>query len=242
MGYIFEKEYDVRYYEVDFKGQLLLSRMLNYFDDCAVIQSQNLGIGVGYLFSINATWFLYQWNIEIKKLPSFGEKVKVITEPLDFYRFYATRRFELTGENSTIMARALSLWIFLDLEKKFPKRIPQDLMEKYGCSSDEKLSPWEIKDPQKENYTLEFLTLPVNLDTNFHINQATYVDWVLSSLPMEFLSDYKPVNFKSIYKKEAKSLEKIKVITELNSQHLSIHKIISISSGSELCNMEIEWV
>lgn len=69
--------------------------MLNYCDYCEVTQSHKLGVGVNFLVNSNLTWFLYQWDIRIKTLPLFGETVKILTEPLDFYRFYATRRFEL---------------------------------------------------------------------------------------------------------------------------------------------------
>ncbi|MGC8765453.1 MAG: acyl-[acyl-carrier-protein] thioesterase [Brevinematia bacterium] len=242
MGYVFEKSYDVRYNEVGANGRLLLSRLLNYFDDCAVNQSYQLGVGVDFLNNSNVTWFLYEWDIEIEGLPFFGENVRVITEPLDFYRFYATRRFELRDKDDNLMAKAISLWIFLDFEKRLPKRIPVELAEKYGCYPDnKKLAPWEVKTPSKEDFVFEFVALPVNMDTNLHINQATYVDWVLSSIPLEFLKDSLPVRFKSIYKKEVKPYEEIKVISELFESTQSIHRIFSPTINSDLCNIEIEW-
>lgn len=241
MGYIFEKSYDVSYNEIDFRGRLQLSRLLNYFDDCAVVQSEKLGVGVDALLDMNVTWFLYQWDIEIKRLPQSGESVKAITEPLDFYRFYATRRFELLDKNGDLMAKALSLWIFLDFEKRMPKKIPPEFAEKYGCyPQDKKLSSWDVRSPTKEDYSLEVISLPVNMDTNQHINQAVYIDWAISSLPIEFLKNSTPLKLKSMYKKEAMPLEKIKVLTELNNSQ-SLHKISSASNGSDLCMIEIEW-
>ena len=75
MAYIFEKEYDVRYYETDVNKRLLVSRLTNFFDDCAILQSEKLGVGIDFLNSKGFSWCLYQWDIKIVRLPVFGDRV-----------------------------------------------------------------------------------------------------------------------------------------------------------------------
>ncbi len=239
MGHIFEKEYDIRYYEADFNGRILLSRLLNFFDDCAIKQSESIGVGLNYLKSLNASWFLYQWDISIKELPSYNDVVIVKTEPLEFCRFYGTRKFEVFLNKNKII-EAFSIWIFIDIVKKSPKRIPEDLSLSYGVEKEsEKIKHIEIFTP--EHYSIKRIEEATisDLDTNNHINQAVYLDWAINSLPIEFITANKPERLKVIYKKETKLNEKVEIMTSIlnNTTH---HKIFS-SSNYELCCIEINW-
>ncbi|MCX7820152.1 MAG: thioesterase [Brevinematales bacterium] len=241
MGYIFEKEYEVRYYETDFKGKLLLSRLFNYFDDCAIKQSEAIGVGLNFLTQLGASWFLYQWDISIKELPQYGDIVTVKTEPLEFCRFYGTRRFELFLNKNKII-EAFSVWIFLDIAKKKPKRIPSELSKKYGVEKEsEQIKHIEIQ--YQEDFTItrsEQATL-INLDTNNHINQAVYIDWVLNSIPIDFIKSNKPDKLKVIYKKETKLDEKVEIFSHIKNNQ-SFHKIFSPTQNCDLCNVEIYWL
>ena len=241
MGKKFEKEYDVRYYETDVNRRLLLSRLTNFFDDCAVAQSEKLGIGIEFLNSKGFSWYLYQWDIKIERLPVFGERVVVRTKPEDFYNFYASRSFELFDEKENLIATAHSLWIFLDIKNKKVARIPQEIFLTYGVGENQKknLKPLPVRGPENVSFTSEFIVSFRDFDTNFHVNQGVYIDWAIGSFPLDFLSSNFPSSLKCIYKKETNLNEKVKVYTELSGNN-SFQKIVS-SDNSEIFFVEMKW-
>lgn len=46
---LFEQEYRIHYYEIDYKKRALITSLMNYFDDVATCQSEKLGVGIDYL-------------------------------------------------------------------------------------------------------------------------------------------------------------------------------------------------
>ena len=46
------KEYEIHYYEVDFRKQMKITSLIDFFGDLATCQSENLGVGMDYLFLI----------------------------------------------------------------------------------------------------------------------------------------------------------------------------------------------
>ena len=96
----------VRYSETDEQGQLSLTGILNYFQDCSTFQSEDLGMGVGYLKEHGRAWWLTSWQIVIDRYPSLGEEITVSTWPYDFKGLYGYRNFAITGSDGRYAARA----------------------------------------------------------------------------------------------------------------------------------------
>lgn len=242
MGHSFVIDYDIRYYETDINGNLLLSRMLNLFDNSAVVQSENLGVGIDYLASVNKSWYLYQWDVIVNRLPSFGEVVFVETKPEDFYNFYATRSYKMVDKEGFILASGFSLWIFLDIKKKRPTPIPDELIQKYGCDENkkERLRPVEVGEPSSISYEKNFSAIFSHLDTNMHVNQGVYIDWLLSSLPLDFLKLNMPERLKLTYKKEVFADQKVKVSTE-EKFPFTFHRVSLDEKNEVVVIAEIKW-
>jgi medium-chain acyl-[acyl-carrier-protein] hydrolase len=74
-----EKEYEVNYYEIDFRKKLLVTSLINYFEDTATKQSQDVGNGLNYMEKNKIAWVLYKWDINIDRYPSFRENIRVRT-------------------------------------------------------------------------------------------------------------------------------------------------------------------
>ena len=149
----------VRYSETDEQGQLSLTGILNYFQDCSTFQSEDLGMGVGYLKEHGRAWWLTSWQIVIDRYPSLGEEITVSTWPYDFKGIYGYRNFAITGSDGRYAARANSLWFFYDIENQKPAR------------------QYDQKEPVQ--------VARHHLDTNHHVNNARYVEMAREFLPQE---------------------------------------------------------
>ena len=79
MAYEFESR--VRYSETDMDRKLTMVSLVNYFQDCSTFQSEGCGHGLVDLAKQNRVWMVLSWQIDILRLPSLGEKIRVQTWP-----------------------------------------------------------------------------------------------------------------------------------------------------------------
>ena len=55
----------VRYSETGGYKISIMATIANYFQDCAILQSEEVGIGLDYLAGHHRAWFLVSWQIEV---------------------------------------------------------------------------------------------------------------------------------------------------------------------------------
>lgn len=59
----------VRYSETDETGNLSLSGLMDYLQDCCLFQSEYLGVGPEYLRERHCLWLVTGWQIVIDRYP-----------------------------------------------------------------------------------------------------------------------------------------------------------------------------
>lgn len=239
------KEYEVHYYEVDYKKRALITSIMNYFDDVAIKQSEEGNVGLDYMAENKIAWVLYKWDINIYKYPLHGEKIKVRTNPRCFRRFYAYRTFDIMNENGEILVEASSVWFLIDVEKRKPKKIGEDMRQAFGISEDDvdileipKISPIINKNVEKT-----FNVRYSDIDTNGHVNNVKYVSWAIETVPLEVVKNYLLRNINITYEKETTYGETIKVSTEVIEEENRIicKHIIIDKEGKRLTTAQTIW-
>lgn len=242
---ITEREYEIHYYEVDYKERVLLSSIMNYFDDVAIKQSEERNVGLDYMSRNNVAWVLYKWNINIHRYPLYGEKVKVSTNPRCFRKFYAYRTFEVKDENGEILVEAASVWFLIDVEKRKPKKIGEDMRQAYCIAEDDidiieipKIIPTKNKDVEKI-----FNVRYSDIDTNGHVNNVKYVSWAIETVPLEVVKNYSLKNINITYEKETTYGEIIKVSTEVieEENRITCKHVITDKEERKLTIAETIW-
>ncbi|AEF93400.1 acyl-ACP thioesterase [Desulfotomaculum nigrificans CO-1-SRB] len=200
----YRKEFEVHYYEINQFEEATPVAVLNYLEETAVAHSESVGVGISKLKSQGVAWMLNRWHIKMEKYPLWNEKIVIETWPSRFERFYATREFNIRDSYDHIIGRASSLWVFLNIEKKRPLRIPDKIKDAYGTDPHR-----AIDEPFGELYNLddsvekkEFRVRRSDIDTNNHVNNAKYVDWVLETIPAEIYHNYTLASLEVLYRKE----------------------------------------
>lgn len=243
---ITEKEYEIQYYEIDYKGRLLIASLMNYLGDIATRQSEEIGIGIDYLKEHGIAWVLYKWSIDMERYPSYGEKIKIRTKPYSFRKFYAYRIFEIIDSNENVIGTANSVWFLIDIKKRKAIRIPENMYKAYGMDKDKNdiLDIKKIKPPEKINNEKIFDVRYSDIDTNKHVNNVKYLEWAIETVPLEVVVNYTVQRINITYEKETTYGHTIKVLTEIKDEDgnlICVHKIID-KEDRELALLETQWV
>lgn len=181
--YTFESR--VRFSEVDATEKLTLPGVVNYFQDCTTFQSEELGRGIEALKAIGKGWILSSWQIEVNRYPKICEKLKIDTWATTFDGIYGNRNFRLRTENDEVLARANSIWVYMDLVKGRPLRPDQDVISAYEIDPPLDMEPVsrKIALPKELEEREAFPVLRHQIDVNNHVNNCQYIQMALEVLP-----------------------------------------------------------
>lgn len=240
-----EREYTIHYYEVDYKKRVLMTTLVNYLGDLATYQSDLLGMGMDRLLEENLAWVLYKWDIEMKKYPLYGEKIKVRTWAHSFKKFYAYRKYDILNSEGEVIGTANSLWFLINIEKRRPVRITEEFFEVYGldASCNEEIAMDKLDAIEEVHYDHNFSVRYSDIDTNKHVNNSKYVSWAIETVPLDIVKDYTLNRLKVVYEKETTYGHEVKCLVQVNqkeNQILCKHKIID-EEGKELTLLETVW-
>ena len=120
---MYELNSRVRYSETDIDAKLSLTGIMNYMQDCSTMQSEDAGVGIGYLGREKKAWLLSSWQIVIGRRPVLGEWIKVLTWPYAVKGLYALRNFAILDEKGEYLVKANSYWFLMNTETGRPMRI-----------------------------------------------------------------------------------------------------------------------
>lgn len=186
--YTFESR--VRYSETDESGSLSVTGIMNYLQDCSTFQSEDLGVGIGYLSGKKKAWWLNSWQILVDRQPKLGERIRISTWPHAFKGIYGYRNFTITDQDGGYLVRADSCWFFYDLEQSCPARVTEDEIRGYGSLEQALMlppAPRKILLPEQCRDGQPVSVSHHHLDTNLHVNNAQYVAIAKELLPEPFM-------------------------------------------------------
>ncbi|MCI8292440.1 MAG: acyl-[acyl-carrier-protein] thioesterase [Hespellia sp.] len=177
----------VRYSEIDHRGTMTLPSLINYFQDCSTFQSEDIGCGLQALGERHRAWLLSYWQIEIRRYPELGEKITVGTFACGFDKFFGYRNFVMLDGAKTWVARAYSVWIYLDIKTGHPARLCPEDIAPYGQEPplDMVLEKRKILLPQEGESMPAFPVRREHIDTNEHVNNCQYVQMAQEVLPKD---------------------------------------------------------
>ena len=183
---MFEFDSRIRYSECAQDGRLSLAGLVNYFQDCAVFHSTDVGRGPATWKEEHYAWMLASWQIVVNRYPKMNEIVRTRTQAYNFHGFEADRNFLMWDKKGELLAFANSRWIYFDTEAGRPIRVPKVEIEHYGVDPEFEMekAPRHIKMPAEGVAEKRpFKVRATNLDTNGHVNNEQYISMALAYLP-----------------------------------------------------------
>lgn len=186
----------------DNKPIATLPAIVNYFQNCCMFQSEDLGIGLDYLNENKLVWVLNSWQIEVDRFPKYAEKISVFTNPYDIKGYFGYRNFFITDELNNTICKANSVWTLLSTNTMMPVRDNGDFSKAYemGQKMDMEYKPRKIDIPDGGEEKGEILIKRHHIDVNGHVNNGQYIAIASEFLPEGFI----PYSLRAEYKRQVK--------------------------------------
>ena len=177
----------VRYSEIDHHGTLTLPALINYFQDCSTFQSEDVGLGTEGLKAEKRAWIRSYWQVIAERYPALGERITIGTFPTEFKGLFGNRNFYIKDERGHMIAKAYSVWVFLDTETGRPVRPEEKDIKPYGMGEalDMPYEGRKISLPEETEVLEAFPVRRYHIDTNEHVNNCQYVQMALEFLPAD---------------------------------------------------------
>lgn len=241
MGKRYTIEHEVAYYECDINQEMTFPALLSVAIKASSDQSDQLNRGSEFINSLGVTWVITQTEVQITRLPQVGERIEIVTEPTEFNRYFCYRSYWVYDTKGAELVKFNMSFVLMDTENRKMRSVDAQLMAPFESPQIKKIHRWpkieKVEQEQKQLYHVRYY----DLDSNHHVNNAMYFNWLIDVLGYEFMTQYAPtyVNIKFdkevLYGNDIESVYEILTEDETKTRH-------EIRLGDQLaCEANILW-
>ena len=126
---MFYKEYTVKEENIDRNNHLNNIVYIQWMQDIAISHDQHLGCDENYYNSKKCYWVAKKHSIDYKKPAYLNDTITVKTKITNMKHCSSTRVYEFYNQQNTLIAKAETLWVFIDVKSGLPQGIFPELKE-----------------------------------------------------------------------------------------------------------------
>lgn len=243
---IWTEDHAVRSYEVDPRGKLSVGSFCNYLQEAAANHAHALGVSILHLIPRNITWVLSRLALRIHVFPEWRETIRVETWSSGTRGPFSLRDFRVMGKENRILGESVTAWLLIDIGTRLPlRRVPYVSERLPHVKEKHPLTHGLGKLPGLDGYDHEevFRIRQGDLDMNRHVNNVSYIDWVMESLPPDTRDHAVLKDLEIHYIAEAFSGDRVAArCRKENSNGLSFrHVILREKDAQELVRARTVW-
>lgn len=241
-----KKDYFIHSFDTDYRLKMRPSRILCFFQDIAMWQSEDLGVGLKYLEEKNFAWVIVRYNIKIHKYPRYMDTVRIETYPDHNRKLYYFRKFIMYSEEGECLIEADSSWMLIDKKNETLRLMTEEMQKVYGYKDEEyeKIEFAGISKIKESDNERTFQVRYSEIDSNLHVNNTVYLSWAIETMLKEVVVNYEINNIEVQFKKEAKYGDEITVKTliqeKIEDAIIAIHNICN-QEGHVICLIRTKW-
>jgi acyl-ACP thioesterase len=234
----FDKEFELRFFEMNRLGEASPIALLTLLQEAAAEHCHYAGHNLLSLMSENLGWVLLSGVMQMQRYPLYKEKIIIRTWISKYHAIRGLRENIIYDENYNIIGRARGLWLFYDIKKRRPKRIHPDFLKRWSSCKTVALEhdiSNKIEALDSFEYRKEFKVNMYDTDTNKHVNNLRYLQWLIESIPDEVLNNYYLYFIDGRFISEAQYGDVILSSTKKDSSENSFVHTIKIKGTNKVC-------
>ncbi len=172
----------VRSYEVEPDGRLRLVVLLRMLQEAAWQHADLLGKGFAQRTGGAYFWVLSRLRCRISRYPRWGDRLTIRTFPVGTEKLLAIREFSIHGESGAVIGRAASGWLVVDGGRGRPVRPEPVVADIVATPSEYDGDVDRLEALATSRSVGPFPVRYHDIDQYRHVNNASYLEWVLDAL------------------------------------------------------------
>ncbi len=168
-------------------GKLRLSAVVDFLQDCSGFHLEGLTELQNYFRENNIGMYLISRQVDILRLPEYGEIITLKTGTYDCKTTYGYRNTIVYDAESNICVKSYVIGVFVSLADGRPIKMPSEIIDGVHLIPKQEMeyTPRKISLPDVSPIKYDDIKIPSYLlDAYNHVNNARYID-----LAEEYLSD-----------------------------------------------------
>jgi len=240
----FDKDFELRYYDMNKYGEASPPAILTLLEETAAEHCHNIDYCLYSLEKRNIGWVLVSGAIDMIRYPKYKEKIFIRTWMSNYSLVKGYRENIIYDEYGTAIGKAKGIWVFYDIEKRKPVPIFEEIKTRWGFSPEvsQEIETEKIKVIENEEHELEYNINKSDVDNNKHVNNIRYFHWLIESLPDELLENYSLKRINGKFFHGAYLGEKIKVYNKDEIENkMFLHTMRSNNNNRLLAAAHTTW-
>ncbi|KAK4492192.1 hypothetical protein RD792_002990 [Penstemon davidsonii] len=281
-GFSYKEKFIVRCYEVGINKTATVETIANLLQEVGCNHAQSVGFSTdGFattltMRKLHLIWVTSRMHIEIYKYPAWGDVVEIETWCQSEGRIGTRRDWILKDyANGEVIGRATSKWVMMNQDTRRLQKVTDEVRDEYLVHCPKTL---RLAFPEENNASLKKIAklddpaqhskvglVPrrADLDMNQHVNNVTYIGWVLESMPQEIIDSHELQTITLDYRRECQRDDVVNSLTSPESEdaHLELNgttngslvsrkneneciqflHLLRLSDGSEINRGRTEW-
>lgn len=188
---------------IDFRKKVSLSSLFDMILKTAGQDADNNGFGVLKLQSLDYTWVLSRFILDVERLPLENETITIETWIQDVETLFTTRNFRITNGDDQLIGYASSSWAVIDMRTRRSVQLDTlpSLNEFILPESTPIGTPGRIANVNGK-IANRFEVKYSHIDVNRHASSPFYIQWIADCFSLDFYLQQRLKRFEINFLKE----------------------------------------
>ncbi len=233
----FEKQYELRFYEMNEFAEASPATVLALLEETAAEHCYSIDYGLFDLMKQNIGWVLVSGAMEMIRYPKYKEKVVIRTWLSSSTTVKGYRENIIYDEQFNIIGRAKGLWLFFDIKRRRPVPVYEEIKDRWKFCPEESIVhdiAKRIEPIETAKFIQEYKVIPMDIDMYHHVNNIRYLQWLLDSIPVEFIQNNFMHFIDGRFMSEIQDGDEVVCLTEHSSENTFLHTA-KIKKTNKIC-------
>lgn len=238
---IYSQEIEFPFYFANLTGDMRLSSLVDAMLLISEKQLHESDSDSSEMVQRGLGWVVVQYHMDIKKMPTLGQKLKVSTRATSYNKYFFYRDFWIDDLDGNRMVDLSSAFVIIDVKARKMVSAAEKLTDVFGAEEITKIKRFaRLREPKDYDIKKGQHIGYYNIDVNRHVNNSYYFDWMVDSLGIEFVEKHRAKSMDIKYDKELNIHSEPEVYAKIDSDNLVTTHWIK-SDGELNAVAQITW-
>jgi medium-chain acyl-[acyl-carrier-protein] hydrolase len=197
--------FEIYFHDADRTGFATLPAVCRYLQAAAIKHGRSAGTSFDHVASRNLAWVYSRFHIQMQAFPRYGETIVVGTWRSGVEGTFAFREYAVRDSEDNPLGAATASSALIDKSTRKPVAVPDDIRNMVSSEPGHAVAAPFAKLPAMTDaeYRRVFPVRTSDIDINGHVNNISYLDWIIEGVPEEVLLDMRPYEAAVEFRAEA---------------------------------------